>query len=248
MLGCLAAPGQGFGQLGDLRAILSQRHEPLQERLRAVEATLFEIGTHALDRLAPNLAEEIPRLTAFALSEPCPTDDVNRLFDIALLKGLLGLADGVLGLKPGRRQLLPGEFHPAIPCGRLFEDPPAHREPTVLNVLLRLGDPQRLLLMNLLFLEDGVADRRPKLGHFRQGPAELLGLVAVGQRRLETMSGQILLPALKHGPRQPADEPLTVMMAANLLGLGDLVRLIEPAVRQRTLSLSDSQDQHGRTL
>jgi hypothetical protein len=216
--------------------------------LCAVDATLFEIGTHALNRLTPNLAEKLPRLTAFTLPEPCPTDDVNRFFDIALLKSLLSLGDGVLGLKPGRRQLLPGEFHPAIPSGRLFEDAPAHRKPTVVNVLLRLGDPQRLLLMNLLFLEDGVADRRPELGHFRQGPAELLGLVAVGQRRLKTMSGQILLPALNHGPSQPADEPLTVVMAANVFRLSDLVSFIESAVRQRTLSLSNPQDQHGRTL
>jgi hypothetical protein len=214
----------------------------LQERLCAVEAALFEIGAHALNRLAPDLAEKFPRLAAFALPEPCPTDDVNRFFDVALLERLLSLGDGIFGLEPGRRQLLPGEFHPAIPSGRLFEDAPAHREPTILDVLLRLGDPQRLLLMDLLFLEDGVADSRPKLGHFRQGPAELLGLVAVGQGRLETMSGQILLPALNHGPRQPADEPLTVVMAANILGLSDLVSFIEPAVRQRTLSLSDSQD------
>jgi hypothetical protein len=39
-----------------------------------------------------------------------------------------------------------------------------------------------------------------------------------------------------------------VMMAADLFRLGDLERFIEPAVCQRTLSLSDSQDQHGRTL
>jgi hypothetical protein len=32
------------------------------------------------------------------------------------------------------------------------------------------------------------------------------------------------------------------MMLPMLLGLGDLVGFIEPAVRQRTLSLSDSQD------
>jgi hypothetical protein len=62
------------------------------------------------------------------------------------------------------------------------------------------------------------------------------------------MSGQILLPALNHGTSQPADEPLTVMVAANILRLSDLVSLIEPAVRQRTLSLSNPQDQHGRTL
>jgi hypothetical protein len=210
--------------------------------LSAVEAALFEIRAHALNRLAPNLAEEFPRLTALALPQPGPADDVNRLFDVALLEGLLGLGDGVFGLKPGRRQLLPGEFYSAVPSGRLFENAPAHREPTIFNVLLRLGDPQRLLLMNLLFLKDGVADRRPKLGDLRQGPAELLGLVAVGQGRLETMGGQILLPALKHGPGQPADEPLTVVMAANIVRLSDLVSFIEPAVRQRTLSLSDSQD------
>ncbi len=214
----------------------------LQERLRAVEAALFEIRPHALNRLASDLAEEFPRLAALALPEPGPADDVNRLFDVALLERLLGLGDGVFGLKPGRRQFLPGELDPAIAGGRFFENAPAHREPAILNVLLRLGDPQRLLLMNLLLLENGVADRRPKLGDFRQGPAELLGLVAVGQRRLKPMSGQILLPALKHGPGQPADEPLTVMMAANIVRLSDLVSFIEPAVRQRTLSLSDSQD------
>jgi hypothetical protein len=41
---------------------------------------------------------------------------------------------------------------------------------------------------------------------------------------------------------------LPMMVAANLLVLGNLERLIKPAVRQRTLRLSDSQDQHGRTL
>jgi hypothetical protein len=32
------------------------------------------------------------------------------------------------------------------------------------------------------------------------------------------------------------------MMATNILGLSDLVSFIEPAVRQGTLRLSDSQD------
>jgi hypothetical protein len=167
---------------------------------------------------------------------------VNRVFNVALLERLLGLGNGIVGLEPGRRQFLPGEFHPAVAGGRFFENAPAYREPAVLNVLLRLGDPQRLLLMNLLFLDNGVTDRRTQLGHFRQGPAELLGLVAVGQRRLKPMGGQILLPALNHGPRQPADKPLTVVMAANILRLSDLIGFIEPAVGQRTLSLSDSQD------
>ncbi len=247
MLSGLAAPGQGFGQFGDLRAVLAQRHQPLQKRLSTVDATLLDIRSHTLDRLAPDLAEEFPRLAPLALPDPGPAGDENRLFDIALLECLLGLGDRILGLEPGRRQFLPSQLHPSIPGGSLVEDSPAHREPAILHVLLGLRDPQCLLLLGLLVLDDGLANRRPKLGDLRQGPAELLGLVAVGQRRLETMGGQILLPALNHGPRQPAEEPLTVMMAAHILRLGDLVGFIKPAVRQRTLSLSDSQDQHGRT-
>jgi len=135
----------------------------------------------------------------------------------------------------------------AVAGGCFFEKPPADRKPAVLDVLPGLGDPQRLVLLGLLVLHEGLADRRPQLADLRQVAAQLFGLVAVEQGRLKPPGRQALLTPVNQGPGQPADETLPVMMLANILRLGDLERLIEPAVRQRTFRLSDSQDQHGET-
>ena len=152
------------------------------------------------------------------------------------------MTHGVLGLEPGRRQFLSNQLGPAVAGGRFIQDASADREPALVDVPLGFRDPQRLLLMALLVLHHGLADRGPKRGDLGHHAAQLLGLVAVEQSRLEPVRRQVLLPAPDDGPGQPADEPLTVSVASNIFRLGDLEGFIKPAVGQRTFRLSDSQD------
>ena len=187
--------------------------DPLHERLGPVDASLLEVRPNPLDRSGLDLAEQLAGLAVLALAQAGGPHDVHRLFEIAPLQSQLGLDDGVLGLEPGRRQFLANQFGPAVAGGRLFEDASADREPAVVDVPLGLRDPQRLLLMVLLILHHGLADRRPKLGDLGQRAAQLLGLVAVEQSRLEPIGRQVLLPAPDDGPGEPADEPLTVSVA-----------------------------------
>jgi hypothetical protein len=98
------------------------------------------------------------------------------------------------------------------------------------------------MLASLLLLDNGVADGRTELDNFGQGPGKLLRFVTVGQCRLIAVTRQVLLPSLHQGPGEPADELLAMTVAMNLLRQDDFERLIEPAIRQRTFSLSDSQD------
>ena len=242
MLGRLAAPGQRVTELRDIRPILAKRLQPQEKRTRPVDASLFEIGPDALDGPCADLAKQLARPAVAALCDHRATGDVHCFLDISIIQGLLGLADSVLGLQPGRRQLLADQLRPAIAGGRLIQNPPADGEPAVFNVLFCLLDPQRVVLPGLLVLDNGVADSRTKLGNLRQGPGKLLRLVAVGQCRLEAVAGQVLLPSLHQRPGEPADELLTVTVPSNLVRLGDLESLIEPAVCQRTFRLSDSQD------
>jgi hypothetical protein len=96
--------------------------------------------------------------------------------------------------------------------------------------------------MTLLVLHHRVADRRTKLGNLVHRAAQLLGLVAVQQSGLKSIRRQVLLSAPDNRAGEPADEPLTGSVGSNIIHLGDLEGFIEPAVSQRTLRLSDSQD------
>jgi len=102
--------------------------------------------------------------------------------------------------------------------------------------------------MVLLILHHGVADRRSELRDLGRGTDQLLGLVAVEQSRLEPFGREVLLSPPEQGAGEPADEPLAVSVASNVIRQGDLEGFIQPAVSQRTFRLSDSQDQHGPTL
>jgi hypothetical protein len=116
-----------------------------------------------------------------------------------------------------------------------------------------IGDPfsglrhaKSVLLVPLLPLDDRPADRLTQLSHIVAVARQLLGLVAVGQRQVQTVALQGLTSPLEIGPRQSADQPLAVAMMPDVLGLGDLKGLVEPAVGQRTFRLLDSQDQHDK--
>ena len=179
MFGRLTAPGQSLSKLGDFRPVLAQRQEPLHQQLGPVDASLLDIRPHVLDRLAPDLTEHLAGPAILVLSEPGAAGNVDCLFNITLLQRLFGLGHGVLRLEPGRGQLLPDQVRTAIAGGGLFEDAPTDRQPAILDLPFRLCNPQGILLLCFLMADDGVADRRTKLGDLRQAAGQPLGLVAI---------------------------------------------------------------------
>ena len=73
------------------------------------------------------------------------------------------------------------------------------------------------------------------------------GATRIGaNQRVSASSSPGLTSPLEIGPRQSADKPLAVAVMPDVLGLGDLKCLVEPAVGQRTFRLLDSQDQHDK--
>jgi hypothetical protein len=157
---------------------------------------------------------------------------------------LLGLGHRIFGLQPSSCQFLPQQQRLAIVLGGISENLLPHREPAVGRIVSGLGNAKSILLVFLLMLSNRSANRFTKPGDVGRIAGQFLGLVAVGQRRLEPTSLQILPAALNERPRESADEPLTVTVTPDVIGLGDLEGLVKPVVGQRTLGLFDSQDQH----
>jgi len=214
--------------------------------LGAVNPALFETGLNLLAGLFPDSAQDFADPAASILRDTGRTKDIDRRNEIASLQRLLGLRDGVFGVQADGVKFLPEQCGLGVVRTGPFQDLPADGVPAVGDSLPGLRDPDGPLLMTMLPLDNRPAYGLSQLRHIGGVARQLLGLVAVGQRRIQSAAGQGLTTPLHIGPCKPTEKSLTVPMTPDVIGPGDLEGLVEPPVGQRTLRLFDTQDQHDK--
>jgi hypothetical protein len=58
---------------------------------------------------------------------------------------------------------------------------------------------------------------------------------------------QMLAASAQQGPGESADQLLATALPSQIGGFGDLIRLVQPAIRQGNFGLFDAEEKHGNS-